>query len=408
MELSSLLAYAKSNIPYYKQLNIPDHANIQSFPIITKNEYIKLGKTLFKDLNNIRNMIDFKTSGSTGTPMVIYKSNRDYLAQLRCLWRRRYGINGIKSNDKCINFILSNSRQQNVNDFVRIKDKMMMISIDTIEKNITAIIEEIHEFQPRYIIGYPSVISYFADVMDKNDLTLPDSIHYIESMGEYLFPSQKKHIEDTLKIAVTNYYGCTEIFGIAYACKEGRLHIISDNVFVEVIPPGENRSHYELEGNIVVTGLNSIDTTFIRYNLEDTGIMYRGCECSCGCRDDYIEVSMARRYRTVRVSQDRLVHSSYFFGVIDVINSNLNQCIIWFKYVQEDYDHYQLLLQVKKGYEIFFPEIEKRVVNMFREYLGNDIVIRVIPATMAQGVSQMTKYEYIESNIVLRKSMCLD
>ena len=397
MNYSDLLLYAKQYVPFYRSYPIMDVTDIHSFPIIKKEEYIKDQNSFFSVNADKANMKVIQTSGSTGTPMTIYKSNKDYMAQLRCLWRIRHKLHGISANDRCINFIMSEHRPSQGNAAPQVDSKMMLISINAIDENIGQWMREINAFQPSYIIGYPSVISHFANAMAKAKCSLPDSVRYIECMGEYLFPAQQKLIEDFLERTVTNYYGCSEIFGIAYSCEKGKLHILSDNAFVEVIPNGEKTSQYGKKGEVVVTGINSIDAPFVRYNLEDVGVLYKGDACSCGCKEDFLEMTMSRTHRYIRVSSDRSVHSSIFYGFIEAVNASLDHSIYWFKFIQADYHTYTLYLQMKKGYEIFLPEIEKRIKIFMRQSLDESISLKVIPRAYDYDGSEYKKYNFIES-----------
>jgi len=280
----------------------------------------------------------------------------------------------------------------------------MSLSINAIEENIERWIPDIQLFQPSYIIGYPSVISIFADALAKAKSSFPDSVLHIECMGEFLFPSQQRLIEDIFGKKIINYYGCTEVFGIAYSCEMGKLHILGNNVYVEVIPSGEKVSHYGREGNIVITGLNSVEAPFIRYDLEDVGVIYKGSECSCGCQDDFIEITMSRMFQNIQISPDRHVHSSIFYGFIEAINASLDQSIYWFKFLQEDFHIYTLYIQLKTGYEIFLAEIEKRITLLMRRHLGESLIVKVIHKTHRRESSNNKKHEFIESTM---RSACL-
>lgn len=393
MRLNVLLKYATENIPFYMNKLSDSVPELKDFPIVKKEDYLSDSRLFINHAKNYKDLREFQTSGSTGKPMVIYKSQGDYIAQLRAIWRIRNQY-GIKPSDKCMEFVFSNRKSCSKGLIVDYQRKKMSIDINSLDSHYTDIMKAVCEFAPKYIIGYPSVISYFAKLLKLKGARLPKSVSFIESMGEYLLPSQKEFIMEVMGIPIKNYYGCTEIFGIAYSGRDENLYPINDNVYVEVIPHGTNKSCYDVEGDIVVTGLNSIDMTFIRYNLEDTGIMRRG-----NGHSDYIEITMGRRYQQIFIAPDKLMHSGYLYGIVDTLNKQFRHCIIWFRFQQENLQKLCFLIKLKPGYEFLFPAIEKKALFMLYDFFPQSTTITVSPSEERQLKPSGNKFKYFESNI---------
>jgi hypothetical protein len=127
----------------------------------------------------------------------------------------------------------------------------------------------------------------------KNKQPFPDSIQYIEYMGEPLLPYYRNEIEKVLPVPSADMYGCTETNGIAYECENRHLHLLQNNVYTEVVD-SENNAVLEKPGNVCVTGVHNTVMPFIRYKLNDRAIMHRGQQCGCGNESPYLELLITR------------------------------------------------------------------------------------------------------------------
>lgn len=399
MNLLDLLSYAKDRIPFYNDKNVDVH-DIRSFPIITKQDYIK-GYYKFTVSENYDKYIHkLRTSGSTGSPFVVYKQEKDYFTQLKQLWNIRYQYHKISPLDKGLDFIFSLHNNQVLFPPSFNKDvKKLYINPDGLQNHFSEWMDAIYHFQPRYMIGYSSLLFMFAQLLERKKMLFPKSIIYVESMGEFLSRSCREYLEQCFQVPVSNYYGCTEIFGIAYSCPNHHLHIIEKNAYVEVIPENGNESVYGVEGNIVVTGLNSMDATFIRYNLQDIGILYPGYTCGCGSNSDYLEIMRGRKYQQIKISPDKSVHSNTLFSIVELIGQQMNNCILWFRFVQRDYDTLLVYLKLKDGYSMFQPLISKAIRNQLYLIFNNNINIEVMYLEADFDIDQYSKFQFIKTDL---------
>lgn len=109
-----------------------------------------------------------------------------------------------------------------------------------------------------------ALLSHF---IKENNMSVPKSLKYIELTGELLLDSDRNLIEDVFHIRPINMYGTNETNGIAIECNHGNLHILEDNVIVEVLKNG--MPVMDEEGDIFVTCLNNYAMPFIRYETGD-------------------------------------------------------------------------------------------------------------------------------------------
>jgi len=89
-KLKLLVNYAYNNVSYYRKLfawagispeDIKTKSDISKIPITTKSQIQSLSREeITKKSTNIKNCLNFKTSGSTGGPLNILLSEKEYIA----------------------------------------------------------------------------------------------------------------------------------------------------------------------------------------------------------------------------------------------------------------------------------------------------------------------------------------
>ncbi|MEK6797558.1 MAG: phenylacetate--CoA ligase family protein [Planctomycetota bacterium] len=138
-------------------------------------------------------------------------------------------------------------------------------------------------FRPACLFGYPSSIAMLTrrarTVGRKLDRRRLKAIFVT---GEVCYPHDRKTIEEYFEVPVADGYGSREAGFIAHQCTEGRMHVMAENVVLEIFtgdrpaPPGES-------GEIVVTHLDAYAMPMIRYRTGDVGrLLPQRCLCGRG------------------------------------------------------------------------------------------------------------------------------
>jgi phenylacetate-CoA ligase len=151
------------------------------------------------------------------------------------------------------------------------------------------------------------MLEEFARFLLRRDLSGPDlGLAAVISTSEPLTAPRRAVISEAFGAPVQNEYGCGEVGPIAYECpEEGMLHVMSQNVILEVLdaqgePVGPGGS-----GEIVVTDLNNHSMPLIRYAIGDFATVAEACRCGrafpvlsaiWGRAYDFLEDSAGRRY----------------------------------------------------------------------------------------------------------------
>lgn len=280
---------------------------IPSGPITTKS-----------DLQNIKippNQPTSRTSGSTGTPLIIPKTVQSIMwhtaTNIRELQWRNWDIT------KKIVVILARIKYDNVENNIYYK------KLDT-NKNLQIYLEHI---QPYYLYTYPSIIKEL-------DLSKLHNLIDIKSVGE---------------IDGTNY-SCEEAGTIALQCPEGNNYHIMENIIVET---------HEEHGILITDLTNPIIN---RYALGD--IIELGTDlCKCG-RTLPIITKIYGRIRNMLLLPD---NNKIWPTVGEPLFRTITDKIIKHQTIQRTLNDIELLLQVK---EVLTNDEHDNLISLVLKSLG--------------------------------------
>lgn len=195
---------------------------------------------------------------------------------------------------------------------VREGDRLQLSMFDIRPETLSLYVEAMREFEPIWFQAMPSLLGRLASHMLDLGLRPPSSLKLIELTGEILFDHDRTTIEAAFPaVSIANRYASTEQWAIAYECPNNLLHVLDDNVYLEL-----TRSTVDLSrrvGDAVVTNRHFVTMPLLRYSLGDRLEITRQ-ECICGRSGDVVDVV---RGRTIQFVEGRGGHQVYpsFFNV---------------------------------------------------------------------------------------------
>jgi phenylacetate-CoA ligase len=191
----------------------------------------------------------------------------------------------------------------------------------------------------------------------------------IISTSEVLTPQDRVLLETVFRTKVYNEYGCGEVGSIAHECSKGSLHVMSENLIIEICD-GDRRCGFGETGEVVITELNNHAMPLIRYRLGD--FAYLSSEtCACGRTLPLVGNIHGRAYDTVRNSTGRLFHGEFFMYIFEDAQKK-SYGITKFQVVQQDLNN--LLVKIVPG-EGFCEDAKKMVIERIRT--GFDSAVNV-------------------------------
>lgn len=118
-------------------------------------------------------------------------------------------------------------------------------------------VEQVKQFRPNFIIGYPSAIKILAELAQRGEVSL--SVLRVVSCGEPLGASLRKFLEDTLHAEVINFYGASESLALGVEGDPAQGLLLFDDLnIIEKGPDG-----------LYLTCLYNFVQPLIRYRLSD-------------------------------------------------------------------------------------------------------------------------------------------
>ena len=280
--LTNILQSAIENVPYYKNLDIKE-ANINHFPILSRDDVFDNPKSLVSKQYQISNLLKLHTGGSTGAPLTVYLS-KDIRRKTYAFWNRFYRSFGFKIRDKKASFVGRKLQESDDNSppFWRVNayDRQVLFSsFHLSKKNIPAYIDKLNQFKPDIVEGYPLSILRIAEYALENNIHFDFKAKGISTSSENVSPKQREVIEKAFKCGVYDQYGSAESVVFAADCQFKNKHISVEYGYVEVLDK-EGQLNRTGEGELIITTLINDAMPLIRYRLGDLGrVSHRKCEC---------------------------------------------------------------------------------------------------------------------------------
>ncbi len=287
--LKTVIGHAAARVPYYSSLfkrsglDAADIRGLDDLPRIpwTAKRDLRLaqGPDLVANDAPRRNLLTFKTTGSTGVPLKLARTAaEDFLFHL-FRWRaiRSYGLRArhrfVRLRNGNLGHLPLSWRAARALGLYR----QTVVNTEETPQRIAA---ELLAMAPDVVCGYNSSLARIARIL-LNDLGTRLPLKFVVGGADMLTPLLRRQIQEAFRAKVFDTYECQEVGLLAWECREtGLYHVCDDNAIIEVLKDGRPAADGEA-GEVVVTSLHLRAAPFIRYRLED--IVTVGPErCPCG------------------------------------------------------------------------------------------------------------------------------
>jgi phenylacetate-CoA ligase len=314
-EKEKLLRHAFTNVPHYRDWLKKSGAKIEDFfseegfrqlPLLSKQELRGNEKSFLDERLDIHKLCKGGTSGTTGTPLVLYSDQQQmavtwaYISRLRS-WmglNELYYPRTIRLSGKNI---VPLNQKKNVPVYWRYNRPFNMLlassyhlSSDTIKYYIKAF----NKFRPEVIESFPSILLTIARLTKTSGLEIytPKAIM---TTAETLFSDARKDIESVFGCHIFDQYGSSETNALAGECEYGQMHVWPEHAIIEILDKDGTPVLLGEEGEIVVTSFMTPIMPLIRYRLGDLGIFSKEKTCKCGRHMPIIQKIIGRTEDTL-------------------------------------------------------------------------------------------------------------
>lgn len=366
-KLKELLAHCWQKVSFYQEVMIqcgfrPDEmrefGDFAKLPILDKATIREhLEQMVARNYQN--KVFRYNTGGSSGEPLVFYTDRHKEAMHNAHKFRARTWF-GIYPGDRQVDFWGSPIELNKMNVLRKWKDRywlnhVLLSAFDLTEQSLHNYVQFLLSFKPKLIYGYPSVIARVAQFVKDQQIELQGyRPQLIVCTSEMLYPHQRELLQQVFESRVANEYGSRDGGLIAHECPEGKMHIMAEHVYIEVVNQDQDGI-----GDILVTNLDAYGMPFIRYKIGDRGKLAENGSCSCGLPYPILEKIAGRSNDFLIGKNGKRIHS---LAPIYVLRDNRK--LKQFKLLQKDYD--QLELQIVPAEPLSEVETQEIVQKMNR------------------------------------------
>jgi len=281
-QLEEFLAYAAHNSKHYSNIDVK--YGLQGFPILEK-------ETLINNYNDIRTIserdgIVSYTGGTTGASMKVIYSLSDVQKRFATLdWFR--SLSGWKLGKRTAWF--SGKTIVRESDIVSgncyrddwLTETRFFSTFHINEENFDIYWRALIEFNPEFIVGFPSSLSDLLTIAQHRGLKYPHTVKAVFPTAETVLTRHVELFKTVLGASTMNQYASSEGAPFIVQCLSGSLHALPYTGIFEVV---DELGQPARVGEILVTSFQTRGTPLIRYRIGDrVALAPEGTVCKCGC-----------------------------------------------------------------------------------------------------------------------------
>ena len=296
--LRELVAYAREHSPWLARhyANLPENFTLTDLPIVYKKDMLENYDDYVTDRNiHMQDVLKYverptedtslllgqysalRTSGSTGNPLPMVRD--DYHNKIHGQMMAQRLMGGIPME------VLSLERHHHAsvihlahgassyNAFLRTKAAFPEVAHNLLGlsclDSINHLVEQLNEFQPTTLTGYPSMLVPLAVEQMNGNLKL--DVKMVSTSAEMLTEKDYQVMREAFHCPILNNYCMTEGGEIAMTRGSSHLHINEDWVIVEPVDKDMNPMSEtdKWSAGLLITDLSNYVQPIIRYYVSD-------------------------------------------------------------------------------------------------------------------------------------------
>ncbi|MDX5326948.1 MAG: hypothetical protein LPK80_11890, partial [Bacteroidota bacterium] len=365
------LINAKNNVPFYnkeiekndihiEKISSVNEINyfIESLPIIEKQYVIRNKEKFLSKFWKQKPYTLNTTSGSTGDPLIFPLNNESWAfrhaAQFYCL--SKYGIN----IGEPYGYFFGQHWRKDKKRYTDIKDlifnRIRVSAFNISDQTVVSYFAQLKRSRITHIIGYPSAISDFCNLISKKKDLQELGIKGIVTTSEPLFDYQRETIEKAFKAPCINIYGAVEAGIVAFEIPDHGL--IQNRLGVHV---------KEVDNEIIATDIHNYSFPLINFR---TGDYFEPGEKE----GEYSQI-FGRSGKKIELKTGRTINANVFSYIFKTLSSSFPVAKYRF-YLSPEKGSFRcevVMIDVPSNIEVFQLELR----NEFVQSIGNDIPLEI-------------------------------
>ncbi len=366
LHLSRLLKHASSTTAFYKDFS--NFSSLNDFPVINKTTIRKKIEEIQSDIYKDKKNYKMSTSGSSGTPFTTLQNKNKRLRNTAdtIYFKQQAGFE--------IGYRLYYIRKwfkmhQKSRTTTQLRNIVMVDVTEFSDDYLSQFIAELRsDSSTKVIIGYSSALREICKYLDKtNARPIKSDISCIIAMAESLSTNTRKSLEKYFNAPVLIRYSNLEngILSLQLPHSGNCLQINWASYYIEILHLQKDEPvGFGEMGRVIVTDLFNYCMPIIRYDTGDFAIMTN--------KDPYFNSAPSFSHvegRKMDMIYDTSGNAKSTFIIFHLESyPDLKQ----FQFIQESRTLYTLKLNTEGTFSS-----ENELVQMFKDYLGQDATINV-------------------------------
>ena len=367
-QLRQIVQQAYDSVPFYhKYFNeagvdpceIKTVEDLQKLPIVKKDEFKKqeLSQVISKKFN-FTILKKVRTSGSTGTPFVLYITDAED-AWRKAIYMRANISCGQRVRDRWVVM----TSPHHFHDTTGLQRRLGVFSQTCISlfESTDQKLDQIAAARPDILDGYSGSLFLLAkEVKQRGFKKIKPRLMF--GSAEFIDVPSRRYMEDVFGAPFCDQYGAAEVDRSAWQCLERQgYHMDVDSVITEFVDRnGEPVANGE-RGEIVFTSLFNFAMPLIRYNIGDVGSPSDDT-CPCGRSLPLMNVVEGRKDSFLTLPGNRIVSPMVFNFAISSFEyyEDIDQYLVR----QRKTDLFEVSLKMNKG-----SKLDKDLTSKFEAHV---------------------------------------
>jgi phenylacetate-CoA ligase len=297
-QLHALLTHVWRAVPWYaaRLREAGFDPSIPLTPAVWERLPILDRRTLQREAENLRSRPPpdhgpetyATTSGSTGVPIVVYRSRlsqvvTNTVALRDHLWHER-DVDGCRTSIRLVRGGVAEYPQGDsargwapIPFARRTRGTQRRLNVLT---DVNLQLEWLGRNPPSYLVTYPSNLAELLRLMRAGGVSFP-GLREITTVSEVVTPELRRECLEVLGVPIADIYATMELGILALQCPTGdHYHVQSETVRVEVLDEDGSPTPPGGVGRVVATALHEYAMPLLRYEVGDMAEV--GSDCACG------------------------------------------------------------------------------------------------------------------------------
>lgn len=283
--------HARVSVPYYRQrphdypelkpqYKVSDF--LQGLPLLPKSVVKEHTKDFWPERSGFLRT-SHRTSGSTGTPLVISATltERALTEAILQSWFLRICGSRRPRTLSLSGFLNPPVGSQDLTWYDPITRRIFLNIYALSRSRRSEIIDALRRLRPRLIFGYASAIGELARLIDGELEDLRQNV-VVVATAESLQEHDRADMLAKLASKVFNLYGSQEGTHMVIECELRSWHIMPLIGMVEILDDNGGPIPAGLSGQVAVTGLSKPSMPLFRYLIRDAAVSTGYASCGCG------------------------------------------------------------------------------------------------------------------------------